>query len=61
MHPTITNDELYSIVDAIKQIIENIDEWKKDYMYSSVTNEFAHKDLSESQISKVSDWFNFKS
>lgn len=57
LHPTITNDELYSIIDAIKQIIKNIDDWKKDYIYSSSTNEFRHKDLPESQIYKVEYWF----
>lgn len=40
IHPTMTNDELYFICDAIKKIIENISVWKKDYQYLSNKNEY---------------------
>ncbi len=42
VHPTMTNEEIHYIADAIKQIVENINEWKKDYTYSSHNNEFYH-------------------
>ena len=31
IHPTMTNDELYLITNAIKEIVENIDDWQNDY------------------------------
>jgi hypothetical protein len=34
IHPTMTNEELYLITNAVKEIVENIDEWKNDYIYS---------------------------
>lgn len=42
LHPTMTNEELHTILDAIKDIIKHVDTWKKEYQYSSSTNEFSH-------------------
>ena len=42
MHPTMTTEELEYSLDAIRQIVENIDAWKKDYRYDNHTNEFIH-------------------
>ncbi len=56
LHPTMTNDELYLILNAINEIIENIDEWSKDYYYNIHTNEFYNKN-EDSLISKVEEWF----
>ncbi len=40
IHPTMTDDELNLIIDALKQIVENIEEWKKDYTYDQHKNEY---------------------
>ncbi len=54
LHPTMTNEELDYILDAIKQVCENGDEWKKDYVYDNHTNEFNHVSFSN----KLSaEWF----
>jgi selenocysteine lyase/cysteine desulfurase len=42
LHPTMTDDELLFITDAISQIAANIGEWQKEYCYDSQTNEFNH-------------------
>lgn len=42
IHPTTTNKEIVYFVESIKKIIANFDEWKKDYKYSSKTNEFTY-------------------
>lgn len=42
LHPTMTNEELRYIINAIKEIIKNNFEWSKDYHYSSHTNEFTN-------------------
>ncbi len=57
LHPTMTNDELYLILNAINEIIENIDEWSKDYNYNIHTNEFYNKN-EDSLIDTVEEWFN---
>jgi selenocysteine lyase/cysteine desulfurase len=55
LHPTMTNDELGFILDAIEQVCENINEWKKDYVYDNHTNEFNHISFSN----KLSaNWFD---
>ena len=57
LHPTLTNDELYYIIDAIKQIVKNIDSWEKDYTYSSKINEFIHKNEGDGLDEKIQKWF----
>ena len=42
MHPTMKDEELLFITGAIREIVEKIDEWQKDYCYESQTNEFNH-------------------
>ena len=42
MHPTMTTEQLDYSIDAIRQIVENIDQWQRDYRYDSHTNEFIH-------------------
>jgi hypothetical protein len=57
LHPTMTNDELLYIMDAIRQTVENADEWKKDYCYNNHTNEFNHCKFSKKDDSVYADWF----
>jgi len=57
LHPTMTNDELLFIIDAIKQTAEKADEWGKDYLYDSHTNEFSHKRSHKKQSHDLSQWF----
>ena len=58
LHPTMTNKELYFVIDAIKQVSENVREWEKDYIYNNHTNEFRHKDEPEDKTQTVVPWFN---
>jgi hypothetical protein len=57
LHPTMTDEELLFITDAIKQTARNASEWKKDYCYNRHTNEFSHCSFSEKDNSSYSDWF----
>jgi selenocysteine lyase/cysteine desulfurase len=57
LHPTMTDDELMNIIDAIRQTVDNIDVWQKDYCYDKHTNEFHHMDFPEEVISDYSSWF----
>ncbi|MDD2413166.1 MAG: hypothetical protein PHR79_09665, partial [Bacteroidales bacterium] len=53
LHPTMTNEELYFIIDALVQISKNYKEWKKDYNYSKSTNEFKPKNQAEDYYDNI--------
>ncbi len=57
LHPTMTNDEIYYITNAIGLIVKNIDSWGKDYFYDKTKNEFYHKNHSNLELEKVKSWF----
>jgi selenocysteine lyase/cysteine desulfurase len=57
LHPTMTDDELLFITDAINQIVEKSDEWQKDYCYDNQTNEFNHSEFPDNNNVKYSQWF----
>jgi selenocysteine lyase/cysteine desulfurase len=42
VHPLMTNEEIYQIIRAIKLIIANIDDWKRDYTYDEKKDDFVH-------------------
>ncbi|HAQ06537.1 MAG TPA: selenocysteine lyase [Bacillus bacterium] len=42
IHPTMTNDELYRIINAIESIAQRKQLWKRDYTYDKRTNSFQH-------------------
>ncbi len=58
LHPTMIDEELYFIIDAIKQVSVHHLEWKKDYRYDKHTNEFIHLNESEQKDILVKSWFN---
>ena len=43
LHPTMSDDEVRFIASSIKSVLENFDEWKKDYDFDDATAEFHHK------------------
>jgi hypothetical protein len=57
LHPTMTDDELYYVLDAVKQIIANARQWEKDYVYQSRTNEFYHKHFTDKSKECAVSWF----
>jgi len=57
IHPTMTNDELYLICDALAQIEKNHKEWVKDYTYDKHTNEFNHNMFKNKERYDISEWF----
>ncbi len=57
LHPTMTNDELYYIIDAINQIVKNISLWEKDYRYISPRNEFINIISSNDEKNIIKEWF----
>ncbi len=59
LHPTMTNDELNYILDAIEDISKNHKKYIKDYTYNPHTNEFTHKDFVNSEEKTITKWFEF--
>ena len=57
LHPTMTDNELDIFIEGMKQIVANIDEWKKDYIYNKHTNEFRHINEPEDKTEVVREWF----
>lgn len=57
LHPTMTDEELLFITDAIKQTVEKAAEWQKDYIYDRHTNEYYHRS-NAGNTSQISGWFN---
>lgn len=60
IHPTITDEELLFTLDAVNQIVTNIDDWGKDYNYDVHSNEFRHKTFYGAEKEVISGWFEMK-
>ncbi|MCK0107765.1 aminotransferase class V-fold PLP-dependent enzyme [Flavobacteriaceae bacterium S0825] len=58
IHPTMTNEEILFICDAIKDVAENFETWSKDYEYNAIKNEFEHNQNLEIEKEITSNWFN---
>ncbi|HEY9168412.1 MAG TPA: aminotransferase class V-fold PLP-dependent enzyme [Lutibacter sp.] len=57
IHPTNTNEEILYVCDSIKQVAENIEEWRNDYQYDAIKNEFTHKTAQPIENELVNNWF----
>ena len=57
LHPTMTNEELNYILNAIDEVVRNHKEWVKDYNYSNKTNEYYHINSNNGDLIPVEEWF----
>jgi len=57
LHPTMTNEELLFICNAIKIIVLNIKEWEKLYQYNPITNEFDNLKFNDTIAEDIKHWF----
>jgi hypothetical protein len=57
IHPTMTNQEIEFICDAIQSVAENFLEMEKDYSYNSIKNEFIHKGTVPIEQKIIENWF----
>lgn len=58
LHPTMTDEDLYLIIDALRQIRQHHKKWSLDYIYNNHLNEFRHKDEPEDKTEWVKPWFD---
>lgn len=59
LHPTMTNEEVEIMITALKDIVENIDKYNKDYIYDNHTNVFWHKN-EKSNEEMIKKWFTLE-
>ena len=44
IHPTMSDNEIIYLLDSVKELAENFEDWARDYEYSPKTNEYAFKE-----------------
>ncbi len=57
LHPTMTNAEIITFIEGLRDIITNIETYQKDYLYDRYQNIFWHRD-EKSQSGIINDWFS---
>ncbi|MEA2043030.1 MAG: aminotransferase class V-fold PLP-dependent enzyme, partial [Bacteroidota bacterium] len=57
IHPTMTDAELKLILKGIREIIQNIDKWQKDYHFDKEAGEFFHVDIPRQKSEDFDEWF----
>lgn len=61
IHPTMTDNELETVITALQEIAEHGSEWSADYTYNRRTNEFTHREDAGEGRQRVCTWFNLQS
>jgi hypothetical protein len=61
LHPTMTDSELDTVINALREIQAHASAWSRDYTYDRRTNEYRHRDDSGAGREKVKRWFNLQS
>ncbi|MCG8306222.1 MAG: aminotransferase class V-fold PLP-dependent enzyme [Cytophagales bacterium] len=57
IHPTMTDEELDFILNAIREVSVMADQWIRDYDYVVEVNEFFHKTKERELRSSIGSWF----
>ncbi len=60
VHPTMTDEELNTVLDGINQIVKNASVWGKDYNYDKTKNEFYHFSQNGKELEKIKSWFTIE-
>ena len=59
-HPSTTMADIDHTLDAVRQIVDNVDEWAKEYVYSPLSNEVSRRDGdSGAAQARIREWFEF--
>nr|WP_111307634.1 aminotransferase class V-fold PLP-dependent enzyme [Confluentibacter sediminis] len=59
IHPTMTNEDIEFICQAIIDVAHNYKKWEINYKYNAIKNEYIHIDVSNTVDEMTSDWFCF--
>lgn len=52
IHPTMTNEEIYQFLRAMRFIIQNSEQWKKQYVYDKESNDYFYKHQERSDYNR---------
>jgi selenocysteine lyase/cysteine desulfurase len=58
IHPVMTNKEIDLIIEAIRQLVKNHQQWESDYTYEVRSNTFSHNRPHRFAEKKVEEWFD---
>jgi len=58
IHPTMTNEEVAFICNALKTLSDTIEKWFKDYRYDMLKNDYIHTTATSIEQELVKGWFN---
>lgn len=58
LHPTMTDAELNTVILGLTQLVENLDEWTKEYEYNTKSNEFKHRNETVDKAETIKPWFD---
>jgi len=58
IHPTMTNEEVAFICNALKTLSDTIEKWSKDYRYDMLKNDYIHTTATSIEQELVKGWFN---
>ena len=57
-HPSTTMADIDHSIRAVGEIVANVGQWAKDYVYSPISNEFAHRaGDGGAALARVQQWF----
>ncbi len=56
-HPSTTSADIDRALDAVAAVMAHGAEWAADYEYSSLTNEYRHRDGDAALREQVSGWY----
>lgn len=57
LHPTMTDDEVIYIADALRDIIDHAEEYTADYIYKKECNEFFHRNFKGAEFASIDEMF----
>lgn len=57
LHPVMMDEDVLHFLNALKEIVANFSEWKKDYIYDPKKNEFVHYSMSGLANDWLKEWF----
>ncbi len=58
IHPTITDEEVQFICNALKEVCANVSEWSLDYDYDMEHNDYKHRNAISIEKELVDSWFS---
>ncbi|UOB19259.1 aminotransferase class V-fold PLP-dependent enzyme [Abyssalbus ytuae] len=58
IHPTMTNEEVKYICDALEEVAANYEKWSNDYDYNRSNNEFEFKSHKQDVNESLNGWFD---